>query len=711
MYVLFFIDTTMKNSLFLSFFIKVAISISAILAGYYALALASTDYVAMYTPGGCDPTTMQTYTLTWSEIVGWGLLSGNTIYILPVGTHVINVPIYMNTCSVLVTDQDVSWPTTLILSGNTYITNNSTQRFSIVGSATNRLILEWTYGGILVQNSSWVYIAYTTLSGFSTVGGILLSNTRYSTITQSNFLANKYSIRLSLSSQYNTLSHLTINDSTLYGIYVDGGQHNTWINITISGTTGAIGIYLQSSHTNTFINTTMSSSAIGIGFENSNGNTFINTTLTSNASFGASIWYSSHNNLFSWGIISSNPTNLSLWWNAFSNTFRGMSIIHGDVGIELASTSGNVFSQVSVSNNGSGTKLSQASYNTFILTNNTNGIFLDNNSNYNTIYNKQILGQNNIFLLDNVAHNTISWGLFTISSTTSTGVTITLQNHQPGIKSYTITWAGVSGSYFGVMNNAIETVPIVLSEWTGDKEVIVIYTNGNTQYDSITLQSPSWWGGWGWGGWGWGGWGGWGWGGWGWGGSVSSTGTISTGTISTGSTSPSGGSIIGSPFSHEFNQAYLRAYAHGITTMPTIQQANMTGKLIRAHMAKMISEFVLRFTNLRPNTWANCTFSDIAHQSTEMKYYIRLACQLGIMGKNITTFRPNDTITRAEFGTILSRIIRWSRYEWGEKYYTLHLQALRNAGIITVTTPTLQEIKAYVMIMLKRTYEWGYLSQ
>ena len=36
--------------------------------------------------------------------------------------------------------------------------------------------------------------------------------------------------------------------------------------------------------------------------------------------------------------------------------------------------------------------------------------------------------------------------------------------------------------------------------------------------------------------------------------------------------------------------------------MPTIDQANMNGKLIRAHMAKMMSNYATEILNLVPNT-------------------------------------------------------------------------------------------------------------
>lgn len=75
-------------------------------------------------------------------------------------------------------------------------------------------------------------------------------------------------------------------------------------------------------------------------------------------------------------------------------------------------------------------------------------------------------------------------------------------------------------------------------------------------------------------------------------------------------------------------------------------------------MAKMISNFAITLGGLTPNTSLDCEFDDIGNQSAEMKFYIKLSCQLGLMGQNMTDFLPNQQVTRAQFGTIMSRLIR-----------------------------------------------------
>ena len=80
-------------------------------------------------------------------------------------------------------------------------------------------------------------------------------------------------------------------------------------------------------------------------------------------------------------------------------------------------------------------------------------------------------------------------------------------------------------------------------------------------------------------------------------------------------------------------------------------------------MAKMISNFAISLGGLTPNTGKNCTFNDINNQSSELRFYIKLSCQLGLMGLNANgtpdqEFNPEDIVTRAQFGTILSRVLR-----------------------------------------------------
>ncbi len=164
-------------------------------------------------------------------------------------------------------------------------------------------------------------------------------------------------------------------------------------------------------------------------------------------------------------------------------------------------------------------------------------------------------------------------------------------------------------------------------------------------------------------------------------------------------------SIVWSPYSNELNNAYLRAYSLWLTSMPTIQLAKMDGTLLRAHLAKIISQFAVNVLGLKENTWANCVFSDIATQTKEMQYYEVQACRLWLMWVGSASFFPAKEVNRATFGTTLSRALYGNANDTSSKlYYTKHLKALKDAGIMTmITSPLSNEVRWYVLLMLMRT--------
>jgi hypothetical protein len=75
------------------------------------------------------------------------------------------------------------------------------------------------------------------------------------------------------------------------------------------------------------------------------------------------------------------------------------------------------------------------------------------------------------------------------------------------------------------------------------------------------------------------------------------------------------------------------------------------------------------------------------------------------MGQKINAFRPYDTLSRAEFGTALSRVLWGDKYEGGTPYYANHLNALKAAGIMNqiANAEQTKEVRGYVMLMLQRS--------
>lgn len=67
---------------------------------------------------------------------------------------------------------------------------------------------------------------------------------------------------------------------------------------------------------------------------------------------------------------------------------------------------------------------------------------------------------------------------------------------------------------------------------------------------------------------------------------------------------------------------------------------------------------------------------------------------MGLMGVGITAFTPDAVVTRAQFGTVLSRALYGDIYNNGDPYYADHLQALKEANIMTnISTPSATEVR------------------
>ena len=91
-----------------------------------------------------------------------------------------------------------------------------------------------------------------------------------------------------------------------------------------------------------------------------------------------------------------------------------------------------------------------------------------------------------------------------------------------------------------------------------------------------------------------------------------------------------------------------------------------------------------------------------------MPAYIQLAYQLQIMGIDangnaIAHFNPQGEVSRAEFATVLSRVMFGDKYnQAGADFASKHLEALKSAGILKSTQSDLKELRGWVMLMLQR---------
>ena len=165
----------------------------------------------------------------------------------------------------------------------------------------------------------------------------------------------------------------------------------------------------------------------------------------------------------------------------------------------------------------------------------------------------------------------------------------------------------------------------------------------------------------------------------------------------------------------EFLDAYNFAFKHGITTMDTIEKANLDWYIKRWHLAKMITNYVVNvlWKEIPSDIPASClSFNDEAtvRESEEIKDYAIKSCTLWLMWINMKNneFLPNDYVPRSQFGAVLSRILRWDKYNkthtQDSPWYSAHLNALKNDWIMKmIDNPKMLEKRWYVMLMLMRS--------
>lgn len=169
-------------------------------------------------------------------------------------------------------------------------------------------------------------------------------------------------------------------------------------------------------------------------------------------------------------------------------------------------------------------------------------------------------------------------------------------------------------------------------------------------------------------------------------------------------------SIQYSQFASEQNDAYLWACQHDITTMRTIQEARLDQPLTRAELAKIMSVYAMKEYHLKPLKAGAVNYKDVNADLGDLADYIQLAYQLQIMGINadgtpIQAFEPHKLVSRAEFATVLSRVIWGNKHNIsGDDRYSEHLQALKKYGIIKSDIPAnWWELRGRALLILHRT--------
>lgn len=160
--------------------------------------------------------------------------------------------------------------------------------------------------------------------------------------------------------------------------------------------------------------------------------------------------------------------------------------------------------------------------------------------------------------------------------------------------------------------------------------------------------------------------------------------------------------------------AYTWAKKFGITTQDSFEKARMYETLTRGELAKMVTNFSRQVIGLEYRADPKCTasvFADYTQRDDELSSYIEQSCSLGLMGRRndsswtIEKFRAYDLVTRAEFATVMSRLLFGSRYngDGTQQRYISHLNAMKEAWYINlIDNPLFIEIRWFAMIVMMR---------
>jgi hypothetical protein len=164
----------------------------------------------------------------------------------------------------------------------------------------------------------------------------------------------------------------------------------------------------------------------------------------------------------------------------------------------------------------------------------------------------------------------------------------------------------------------------------------------------------------------------------------------------------------------EVLSVYEWARKYNITTMDSIKKANPEGYLRRWHLAKMVVNYMVNvlWRKVPDVTYqcANWKDNPSEWESDEIRDYATKACALWIMWTNMwNKFKPNDIVTRAEFGTVVSRLLWWNKYNIDRPtdknpFYKDHLNMLKSKWIMTqIDNPILRkELRERVWVVFRR---------
>ena len=164
--------------------------------------------------------------------------------------------------------------------------------------------------------------------------------------------------------------------------------------------------------------------------------------------------------------------------------------------------------------------------------------------------------------------------------------------------------------------------------------------------------------------------------------------------------------------SEEFKKAlsFLRSYE--MTMFDNVDGFDPYRNLSREEAAKIFSNFAINVLCRKPDMNLSVKYSDVENADPNLKPYITLAYQLGVMkgsGMGDGEFRPFDAISKAEVNAVLIRMILKSyldeKQSENKTWYSEYNKVATDLGIINQGAGAEPVLRNNVALMLFRAYK------
>ena len=156
--------------------------------------------------------------------------------------------------------------------------------------------------------------------------------------------------------------------------------------------------------------------------------------------------------------------------------------------------------------------------------------------------------------------------------------------------------------------------------------------------------------------------------------------------------------------SQEYINAYIWAYNNWLLNIKQINNRKFQMELTRIEMSRLLSTYAINILWRIPDNQREFYFTDVSNYLDKLyDNGVSLSYKLWIMWINMPNgdFRPNDTVSNAEFITSLSRML-YETADWPDIYYSTHMNLMKNLWVIWNINPYNTEKFWDVLIILYR---------